>query len=62
MLQRFKEAATDGEIESLVFVNETDESMSDLLKQPSLADYARVIFEKKLLDQSFDDIREYEFE
>ena len=62
LLQRFKEAATDGEIESLVFMNETHEAMSDLLKQPSLVDYARVIFEKKLLDQSFDDILEYEFE
>ena len=61
-LQRFRETATDGEIESLVFVNETYEAISDLLTQPSLVDYAKVIFEKQLLDQSFGDIREYDFE
>lgn len=62
MLQRFGETATDGEIESLVFVNKTYEAMSDLLMQPSLVDYAKVVFEKQLLDQSFGDIREYDFE
>ena len=46
----------------MVFVKETHEAMSDLLKQPSLVDYAKVIFEKRLLDQSFDDIREYNFD
>ncbi len=62
LLQRFEETATDGEIESLVFVKETHEAMSDLLMQQSLVDYAKVIFEKRLLDQSFDDIREYNFD
>lgn len=62
LLQRFGETATDGEIESLVFVNKTYEAMSDLLMQPSLVDYAKVVFEKQLLDQSFGDIREYDFE
>lgn len=62
LLQRFEETATDGEIESLVFVNETYEAMSDLLMQPSLVDYAKVIFGKQLLDKSFGDIREYDFE
>ena len=56
------QTATDGEIESLVFVKETHEAMSDLLMQQSLVDYAKVIFEKRLLDQSFDDIREYNFD
>jgi len=46
----------------LVFVKETHEAMSDLLMQQSLVDYAKVIFEKRLLDQSFDDIREYNFD
>lgn len=62
LLQRFEKTATDGEIESLVFVNETHEAISDLLTQHSLVDYAKVIFEKQLLDTSFCDIREYDFE
>lgn len=62
LLQRFEKTATDGEIESLVFVNETYEEMSDLLMQSSLVDYAKVIIEKQLLNQSFGDIREYNFE
>lgn len=62
LLQRFEETATDGEIESLVFVNETYEAISDLLMQPSLVDYAKAIFGKQLLDQSFGDFREYNFE
>lgn len=62
LLQRFEETVTDGEIASLVFVNETYEAMSDLLMQQSLVDYAKVIVEKQLLDKSFDDIREYDFE
>lgn len=61
LLQRFEETATDGEIESLVFVNETYEAISDLLMQPSVVDYAKAIFGKQLLDQSFGDIREYDF-
>ena len=44
----------------MVFVKETQEAMYDL--QQSLVDYAKVIFEKRLLDQSFDDIREYNFD
>lgn len=62
LLQRFEETATDGEIASLVFVEGTYEAMSDLLKQQSLVDYAKIIFEKQLLGESFDDIREYDFE
>lgn len=60
--KRFEETATDGEIESLVFVNETYEAISDLLRQQSLVDYAKVILEKQLHDKSFGDIREYDFE
>lgn len=62
LLQRFEEAATDGEIESLVFVSETYEAMFDLSRQQSLVDYAKVILEKQLFDKSFGDIREYDFE
>lgn len=62
LLQRFEETATDGEIESLVFVKETYEAMSDLLMQPSLVDYAKVIVEKHLFDQSFGNIRVFDFE
>ena len=61
LLQRFEETATDGEIESLVFVNQTDGAVSRLLRQQSLVDYAKVIFGKQLLEQSFGDIREYDF-
>lgn len=62
LLQRFEETVTDGEIESLVFVRKSYEAMSDLLMQQSLVDYAKVIFEKQLLDQSFEDIHAYNFE
>lgn len=62
LLQRFEETVTDGEIESLVFVRKSNEAMSDLLMQQSLVDYAKVIFEKQLLDQSFEDIHAYNFE
>lgn len=61
LLQRFKENATDGEIESLVFVQETYEAVYDLLRQPSLVDYAKVILENYLLDKPFGDIREYDW-
>ena len=46
----------------MVFLKETQEAMSDLLIQQKMVDYAKVIFEKRLLDQSFDDIREYNFD
>lgn len=62
LLQRFEETVTDGEIESLVFVSKTYEGMSDLFMQQSLVDYAKVIFEQHLLDKSFGDIREYDFD
>ena len=62
LLQRFEDTVTDGEIESLVFVRETYEAMSDLFMQQSLVDYAKVIFEQQLLDKSFGDIREYDFD